>query len=84
MAKSPSPTHETTDRFANRAHEAVDSAAETVKHAEERIRETTEQARVRSQDLISSVGEYVKDNPLTALGIAFAAGTIFSALTRRR
>lgn len=77
-------THKTTDQAAQKAHEVVDAAADRAGHAEERIRETTEHARERSRDMVSKVSKYVDENPLTALGIAFAAGTIFSAIIRRR
>lgn len=76
--------HETTDRLADRAHEAVDSAARRAGDAEERVRRSGEQAQERSQDLLASVTDYVHENPLAALGLAFAAGTIFSAMTRKR
>ncbi len=96
MAKqTASKSHQTTDRVAGKAHEAVDAAAERagraeetvrekVSEADERIRETGRHARERSQDLLGQVSDYVQDNPLTALGIAFAAGTIFSSITRKR
>ncbi len=87
--------HATTDRLASRAHRTVDQAAEHasraeqylregIGHAEERIRETSHDAKVRSDELLSSIGTYVRENPLTSIGIAFAAGTLFSALTRGR
>lgn len=82
--KAASSTHETTDNLAQKAHEAVDAAAKSAAQAEERVRESTQNARERSGDLLDSVSDYVQDNPLTALGLAFAAGTIISAMTRRR
>ncbi len=80
MTKAKSSSHQTTEKVADRAHEAVDSAAEKAGRAEERLREATEQGH----DVVTAVTEYVKENPLTALGLAFAAGTIFSSMTRRR
>lgn len=82
--QSQSTTHQTTDRIAEKAHHAVDAAARTAAQAEEHVRETAEHAGERSQDLLSAVTDYVHKNPMTALGLAFAAGTIFSAMTRRR
>lgn len=70
----------TADKLAGKAHDAVDSAAEKVGDAEEKLREMAAQG----QDVMAAVSNYVKENPLTALGLAFAAGTIFSSLTRRR
>ena len=80
MTKAKSSSHQTTEKIRDKAHDAVDSAAEKAGHAEERLREATEQGH----DVITAVSEYVKENPLTALGLAFAAGTIFSSMTRRR
>ncbi len=80
MTKAESSSHQTTEKVADKAHDAVDSAAEKAARAEERLREATEQGH----DVITAVTEYVKENPLTALGLAFAAGTIFSSMTRRR
>jgi ElaB/YqjD/DUF883 family membrane-anchored ribosome-binding protein len=71
---------QTTEKMADKAHEAVDSAAEKVNQAEEQLR----QAAAQGQDVLAAVSDYVKENPLTALGLAFAAGTIFSSMTRRR
>jgi ElaB/YqjD/DUF883 family membrane-anchored ribosome-binding protein len=71
---------QTTEKLADKAHDAVDSAAEKVNEAEERIREMAG----HGQDVMAAVSAYVKENPLTALGLAFAAGTIFSSLSRRR
>lgn len=78
--KTKSKSADTAEKLADKAHEAVDSAAEKVGDAEEKLREMAAQ----SQDVLAAVSSYVKENPLTALGIAFAAGTIFSSLTRRR
>jgi ElaB/YqjD/DUF883 family membrane-anchored ribosome-binding protein len=80
VSKAQSDKGQTTDRMADKAHDAVDSAAEKVNQAEERLRE----AAAQGQDVLASVSTYVKENPLTALGLAFAAGTIFSSMTRRR
>ncbi len=79
-AKTKTETSQTTEKLADKAHEAVDSAAEKVTHAEEKLRD----AAAQGQDVLTAVSSYVKENPLTALGLAFAAGTIFSSLTRRR
>jgi ElaB/YqjD/DUF883 family membrane-anchored ribosome-binding protein len=94
MAAKPS-SHETTDHLAESLHHAVDSAAERAGPAEERVRaqaaraadkarESADYARTRSREVASSVGNYVQENPLMALGIAFAAGTLVSSLLRRR
>ena len=73
-----------TDKVADKAHEAVDKASDAVGKAEERIRGSAENAQVRSEDLVRRVTDYVHENPLTSLGLAFAAGVIFSSMNRRR
>ncbi|WP_018175392.1 YqjD family protein [Thioalkalivibrio sp. ALJ9] len=85
----------TTERVAAQAHEAVDRVAEHagtaeeriregLSHADEEVRERAEKARQSSEDVLRVVGNYVRDNPLTAIGLAFVAGALFSALTRRK
>ncbi|WP_024326477.1 YqjD family protein [Thioalkalivibrio sp. AKL19] len=86
--------HATTDRLSERAHETVDQAAKTAAKAEERIRhqaagaeervkEAGQQVKERSDETLKSVTGFVRENPLLSLGIAFAAGTLVSALRRR-
>lgn len=74
---------ETTDKMADKAHEAVDRASGAVGRTEQRIRGSAENTQVRSEDLIRRVTDYVHENPLTSLGLAFAAGVIFSSMNRR-
>lgn len=87
--------HETIDQVAGKLHSAVDKAAaglgsteERLRHdaaeATARLREGREYAKGRSEDMLESVTSYARENPLMALGIAFVAGSIFSALRRRR
>jgi ElaB/YqjD/DUF883 family membrane-anchored ribosome-binding protein len=87
-------TDTTTDRFAARAHETVDTIAERAQRAEREVRtaaeRTAEQAR-QLRDEYSDVAEqslrratsYVESNPLAFAGIAFVAGILFSTLLRR-
>jgi ElaB/YqjD/DUF883 family membrane-anchored ribosome-binding protein len=76
--------HELVDRVAERAGPAEERIRETLSQADERVREGAHNARQSSEDVLRVVGDYVRDNPLTALGLAFVAGTAFSSLTRRR
>lgn len=87
--------HGTVDQVAGKLHEVVDKAAEGFGTAEERLRAEARQAaemvregkdlaRSQGEELVGKVTDYVRENPLTALGIAFVAGSIFSALSRRR
>ena len=60
-------TTTTTDRFAAKAHDAVDSVAERAQRAEREVR----------------TASYIESNPLAFAGIAFAAGVLLSSLFRR-
>lgn len=87
--------HDTVDNVAEKLHDVVDRAAEGLGSAEEhlrreaseaydKVRDGKEQACEYGADLYGSVTTYVRQNPLTALGIAFVAGTVLSAMNRRR
>ncbi|WP_019594894.1 YqjD family protein [Thioalkalivibrio sp. ALM2T] len=86
--------HATTDRLSERAHETVDKAArgagkaeERIRHeaasAEEKAREAGAKVKEHSDEALQSISGFVRDNPLLSLGLAFAAGTLVSALRRR-
>lgn len=95
VTKKQEQEHEITDQVTGKLHEVVDKAADSLGGAEERIRreaheagekfrEGKQQAQVRVEDVVGTVSTYVRENPLTALGIAFVAGSLISSLTRRR
>jgi|SRR6185503_4414833 len=84
----------TTDHFAAKAHETVDSIAERAQGAEREVRKaakrTAEQAReLRDQyaetaeEGLRRAGRYLEGNPLAVAGIAFVAGVLLSAMIRR-
>jgi ElaB/YqjD/DUF883 family membrane-anchored ribosome-binding protein len=86
--------HETTDRLAAMAHDTVDRVADAANHAETEVRgaaaRTTRQVRQLQDQAMETADEnmkkvrmYVKKNPLTATGIAFAAGVVLTTLFRR-
>lgn len=94
MSKSSKSDHATTDRLSERAHESVDQVARSAGKAEERIRHEAGDAGIRvrkagrkakkhSGETLHSVGEFVEDNPLLSLGLAFTAGTLVSAWRHR-
>lgn len=83
MNTSVSGDHATTDRLSERAHETVDRIAKTAGKGEERIRHEAADAKERSDETLQAISTFVRDNPLTSLGIAFAAGSLLSALKRR-
>ncbi len=74
----------TTEKVSDKAHDAVDKVSDTLNEAEENLRATAQDAQVRGEDMLRKVSDYVQDNPLTSLGLAFAAGMVFSSMNRRR
>lgn len=81
-------------RTNDRMHEAVDRASETAAQAEQRarqvadearhkVRQGAQQARQKSEEMSASLQRYIRDNPMMALGVAFAAGTVIASLGRR-
>jgi len=86
--------HHTTDELARSAHQAVDMIAESAVQAAEKIRaaRASAQEKFRSSKALArekttaaseNLRQYVVENPMTALGLALAAGVILSALMRR-
>ncbi len=93
MTKRANSGHTTTDRISESAHESVDQVAKTAGKAEERIRQEASEAqahvreagqktRERTDDTLQSISGFVQENPLVSLGLAFAAGSLLSALKR--
>ncbi len=93
MSKQANSGHTTTDRLSESAHESVDQVAKTAGKAEERIRHEASEAqahvreagkktRERTDDTLQSISGFVQENPMISLGIAFAAGSLLSAMKR--
>ncbi|MEX0624198.1 YqjD family protein [Saccharospirillum sp.] len=94
MTKQTSSDHSTTDRLSESAHESVDHIAKTAGKAEERIRheaayaqahvkEAGQKTKERTEDTLQSISGFVRENPLMSVGLAFAAGSLLSALKRK-
>jgi ElaB/YqjD/DUF883 family membrane-anchored ribosome-binding protein len=88
------PQSRTTDKIAKAAHEAIDKMATGADQVEARVRQTaadaqssmrerTDKAQRMSEDALANMRDYVHEHPIASLGMAFAAGIIFSALLRR-
>ncbi len=60
-------------RVAQKAHEAVDKLEQTVSSGSEKVNGWQEEYGGQAR-------EQIKANPLTAVGIAFAAGILFSRI----
>jgi ElaB/YqjD/DUF883 family membrane-anchored ribosome-binding protein len=84
----------TTQRFAAKAHETVDTIADRAQRAEREVRDaaerTVEQARQLHEQYAQSAEQglrratsYLESNPLAVVGIAFLAGVVLSAMIRR-
>jgi ElaB/YqjD/DUF883 family membrane-anchored ribosome-binding protein len=68
------------DRVADTAHGAIDRASEMA----ERLGDKTDELWGMKDDYVGSARDYVKHNPLVALGIALAAGYLFGKISSRR
>lgn len=84
----------TTDHFAAKAHETVDSIAERAQGAEREVRKAAERTAKQARQLrdeyaetaeegLRRAGSYLEGNPLAVAGIAFVAGVLLSAMIRR-
>jgi ElaB/YqjD/DUF883 family membrane-anchored ribosome-binding protein len=75
---------ETIDKAANSAHEAVDKIASATNQAAEALGEKGAQLKNAEQQLMENCRSYVRDNPITSLGLAAAAGFLLSRLLSGR
>jgi ElaB/YqjD/DUF883 family membrane-anchored ribosome-binding protein len=75
---------ETTEKVSHRAHEAVDKIASATNQAAEAIGEKGEQLKNAEKELVENCRSYLRDNPITSLGIAVAAGFLLSRLLSSR
>ena len=75
---------ETIDNASKSAHEAVDKIASATNQAAETLSEKGEQLKNAEQQLMENYRGYVRDNPITSLGIAVAAGFLLSRLLSGR
>lgn len=87
-------THPTTDKVVKTAHDTIDKAAGPAGHAEDRFRETSQKVQTSvketagkvqesTKELGHAMTEYIKQNPMTSVGIAAAVGLVIGALLRR-
>ncbi len=73
---------ETIDRIAGAAHQTVDRVAQRAGSALQSLRGSSEAWKGTGDQSLERVQEYVRERPLTALGIAMAAGFLLSRLIR--
>jgi ElaB/YqjD/DUF883 family membrane-anchored ribosome-binding protein len=75
---------QTVDRLSQSAHQAVDRAAGAAASYAERFGEKSDELMQMPQDWMDTARDYVRENPLQAIGIAAAAGYLLSVLMRSR
>lgn len=74
----------TIHKASNYAHEAVDKVASAATHATEAFDEKSERLKKAEKRLIKDYTNYTRDNPITSLGIALAAGFLISRVLSGR
>jgi ElaB/YqjD/DUF883 family membrane-anchored ribosome-binding protein len=64
--------------------QAVDTLGESARQVAERLGEKSEEWLAMKDDYVEQARDYVKENPIMALGIALAAGYLFGKITSWR
>ena len=72
----------TVDRLSSRAHDAVDQVASTVNSATDRLAAKGDEFARMADDSLAGVRDYAREQPVMALGIAFAIGCVVGRLMR--
>ena len=75
---------DTIDKASNYAHETFDKIAGATSHAAETLGEKGDELINAEQKMEKQCRSYVRDNPITSLGIAATAGFLLSRLLRLR
>ena len=77
-------TERNVENMGRTAHQYVDRASEAVSSMAERFGETSEQLLAMKDNWVETTREYVRENPIQAVGIAIAAGYLLSMIMRSR
>jgi ElaB/YqjD/DUF883 family membrane-anchored ribosome-binding protein len=72
------------DRLAESAHGAIDRATQSAAQVAERFGEKSDELLAMKDEYVEAARDYVKENPLMALGIALAAGYLFGKISSWR
>lgn len=95
QVSEPNPEPESTARrVAESAHNLIDDTAAKAEDVERQLRrkaaaagekyvETKDSANKQVEQSLASVEDFVRERPITAAGIAFAAGVVASSILRR-
>jgi ElaB/YqjD/DUF883 family membrane-anchored ribosome-binding protein len=84
MNKKEETTMNTTDKVSQFAHETVDSIADASNHARAAFDEKSDEIINAEQLLVKNCQSYVRENPVTSLGLAVVSGFILSRLLSGR
>lgn len=76
MTQNSNEQHQTTERVAGKAHDAVNGAADGAAKAEEYAREQAAYA----DDALNRAFSYVRENPVISIIAAFVGGLLISFL----
>jgi len=76
-------THPAIDRIAAGAHNATDRISEATSNAAEAINHKSDQLMDVEARVLASAREFIQEKPLSALGIALAAGYILNSWLRK-
>lgn len=66
------------------AKQQIDKLSESAQSAVDRLNEQGEALLAMKDDYVEQAREYVKENPIMAVGIALAAGYLFGKITSWR
>ena len=72
------------DRLSQGAHQAVDRATSAASQVMDRVGEKSEEWMEMKDNWVQGARDYVREHPIAALGIAAAAGYLFSMISRWR
>jgi ElaB/YqjD/DUF883 family membrane-anchored ribosome-binding protein len=74
----------TVERLGQGAHSAVDRATSAAHSVAERVGQKGEEWMEMKDNWVEGARDYVREHPIAALGIAAAAGYLFSMISRWR
>ena len=82
-AKAATVAHDAIDAAAVKAAEVERSVRTQASRGKDRLEQTQEATTRRFDESIADLEAYVKERPVAATGMAFAAGAVLTALLRR-